>query len=94
MEHSVLIACVVSTSFFWIFFGGSVALGRERIKYTYRGMTTNTGIGSSTQVPWVQITQRIAEPATMAAVRREPVGWRRGKYGTLRQFARRVAFRL
>jgi hypothetical protein len=32
MNHSVLIACVVAASFFLIFFGGSVALSRERIK--------------------------------------------------------------
>lgn len=93
MEHSVLIACVVSTSFFLIFFGGSVALGREEIKYTYRGATI-TGIDSSTQGPWVRITQSIAKHMTMRAVRREPVGWRRVKYRTLHHFARRVSFRL
>jgi len=32
VDHSVLIACVVGMCFFFIFFGGAVALGRERIK--------------------------------------------------------------
>ena len=32
VDHSLLIACVVGMSFFFIFFAGAVALGRERIK--------------------------------------------------------------
>jgi hypothetical protein len=31
-DHSVLIAGIAGMSFFLVFFGGAIALGRERIK--------------------------------------------------------------
>lgn len=32
VDHSVLIACVVGVCFFFIFFWGTINLGRERLK--------------------------------------------------------------
>jgi hypothetical protein len=32
VDHSLLIACLIGVSFFFIFFGGAVALGREKPK--------------------------------------------------------------